>query len=676
MQEIQYRNLHSNMKRKFNLAEMLQKIDFVFCAVAFSLWIKSLLFFFEVNGLNKISAIISKVLSSQKLIITVGILMLLIIIAGIYLKKNGKVKEIQSICLGSLATIMIVCLLLRRTYTVLYMPFGVFLLSIGLIFKGRYKLIVYIAIDFLASLIIWMDAIMYRAYGSFLSVEYIFHPNAFNSSNRDLLNYAKVQDILYFIDIVILIYIFIHFKKIYINRVGSITKNLITTLIVMSFSLGWIFSIYYFYDIRDITNGAITFLTPRAWSLTDVVSRTSSLGYHFFEVSKKLTIGKKYQLTANDRESISQWYEKNDENLPDNKYTGLMKDKNIIFLQVESMENFIINEYVEGQEITPNINNLLKNSYYFKNVYEQVYYNSSDGDFISNTGIFPFTKESAYRRYPFTEYNSLAKIFNTEGYSTISIHPEDGAGWNWRDNHFKFGYKKIYDNRDFLLDEIVSGDKISDESLYKQAVEKLKNEDQSFLLHMATMTSHGPFSIIKEKKELNLNKSLNESMLGNYFQVMRYVDNCIGKLVKLLDENNMMQDTVLIIYGDHSGPHRYYQNELDNMKEIEGVKEEWKEKDIRVPFIIYNPSINGEVIDLIGGQVDILPTTLSLLGIEKEEYIHSVMGRNLLNTKRNATVLANDTIVGIPSSEEEKNHLLDMTKISDKITEGNYFKVR
>ena len=197
MQEIQYRNIHSDVKRKINLTKMLQKIDFVFCISAFSLWIKSLLFLFEVNRIDKINEIMSRVIESRKIMI-VGVLSLLSMIAiCVYLKRKNKTKELKYICLGVLLIIMSACMLSRKNYTVLYMPFGLFLLSIGLLFKGKNRLIAYTVIDALASLIIWMDAILLRAYGSFLSIEYIFHPSAFNSSNRNLLSYTKFQDILY-----------------------------------------------------------------------------------------------------------------------------------------------------------------------------------------------------------------------------------------------------------------------------------------------------------------------------------------------------------------------------------------------------------------------------------------------------------------------------------------------
>lgn len=286
MQEIQYRNLHSNMKRKFNLAEMLQKIDFVFCVVAFSLWIKSLLFFFEVNGNDKIKQILSRIIESRKIMLVVCMIILFIIGIYQYYKKKNKMKIFKYIFVSVVSVAMIACIVIRRTYAILYMPFGLFLLSIALFFKGKNRLMAYTSIDILVSLIIWMDAIFLRSYGCFLSVEYILHPFAFNSLNRNLLSYSKHQDILYFIDILFLIYACFKYKEIYKERAKRRIKNIAFGLFMVFISSLWIKGIYYFYDVKDITNGKVTFFTPYSWNLQGVAQRTSSLGYHVYEIGK------------------------------------------------------------------------------------------------------------------------------------------------------------------------------------------------------------------------------------------------------------------------------------------------------------------------------------------------------------------------------------------------------
>ena len=126
----------------------------------------------------------------------------------------------------------------------------------------------------------------------------------------------------------------------------------------------WIKGIYYFYDVKDITNGKVTFFTPYSWDLQGVAQNTSSLGYHVYEIGKKLTISKEKKLTSAEEEEINKWFLSNDEQLPDNNYVGLLNGKNLIFLQVESMENFVVRETINDQEITPRLNKMLDNSYY------------------------------------------------------------------------------------------------------------------------------------------------------------------------------------------------------------------------------------------------------------------------------------------------------------------------
>lgn len=673
MQEIKHIDFNINNKINTNVRRYLKKIDFVFLISIFSIWIKNLLFYFEINKKNVFNKIIMKIIASPKILGVIAVCIIFMIGFWIYLKKNNKLKIFKYMCFTIIAMVILIFLIYKKSYIILYMPFGLMLLSIGCIFKGKNRIIAYIAINFITSFIICMDSISLRMYGSLTSINYIFNFFAFNSSNRDFFHYLKLSDLLYFIDIVFFIFIYLKYSKGYIEMFKNRFKNIIVSFMLIIFSYWWICGIYYLYDIKDVSNGAHTFFTPGLWNLDGIAERTSSLGYHFYELGKNFTVNKVKKLNHSEERKIEEWYKNNRENLPNNKYEGILKNKNLIFLQVESLENFVINETVNGQEITPNLNKILSNCYYFKNIYDQAYHNSADGDFISCVGLLPLSKQSPYIRYAFNEYNTIAKIFNKKLYNTIAIHPETGGRWNWRDNHASHGFNKLYDDKDFTIDEIV-GPSISDESLYRQTVDKIKNENSSFLIHITSLTSHGPFKIDEKYKSLNISKALGETVLGDYIQTINYADKAIGTFIRLLEESNLLKDTVLIIYGDHSSPHRQYQSQIDSIGEVKDLKKSWRERDIKVPFIIYNPNIDGEEIETIGGQIDILPTTLSLLGVEKECYMNSMMGRNLLNTKRNSTITIDGNIIGNPQSEEEKQHLLDMSSISDKIIESNYFK--
>ena len=396
----------------------------------------------------------------------------------------------------------------------------------------------------------------------------------------------------------------------------------------------------------------------------------SPLGYHGFDL--KYFVGRNKELSDLDINDVQSWINNNKEDIPDNEYFGMLKGKNLIAIQVESLENFVINKKVYGQEITPTLNKLLSGSLYFDNIYEQNNSGtSSDCDLMVNTSIFPIRATSTFPTYPWTKYNSLQNILNNEGYTTISTHAELPGSWNWAEPHKSFGADKLWDINEFNIDEVI-GPGLSDESYLKQIANKIKSENQPFYTFIATLTSHGPFEMPEDKKLLNLPKELDDNMLGGYFQSVRYADEAIKLFIEELEKNGQLDNTVLMIYGDHGGVHKFYEEEIKDAPLNENW---WQENDKKIPFIIYNKDLKATTISKAGGQVDFLPTISYLLGVERSKFDNTSMGRVLVNTNRNATILNNGDIMGTPKDENEEKHLKDVFKIADDIIEGNYFKV-
>uniref|UniRef100_UPI00262377A8 sulfatase-like hydrolase/transferase n=1 Tax=Clostridium sp. TaxID=1506 RepID=UPI00262377A8 len=150
-----------------------------------------------------------------------------------------------------------------------------------------------------------------------------------------------------------------------------------------------------------------------------------------------------------------------------------------------------------------------------------------------------------------------------------------------------------------------------------------------------------------------------------------YTDEAINEFLLELDKNNLLDNTVIMIYGDHTGVHKFYEDELSSVN-LEG--DWWKINDNKIPYIIYNKILNEEINSTAGGQVDFLPTISYLLGIDRSDFDNTSMGRILVNTNRNSTILNNGEIIGENISTEEKSHLENTFKIADNIIKGNYFK--
>lgn len=541
------------------------------------------------------------------------------------------------------------------------------ILSIMFLFKYKGKMWTALIINVIITILFIADIWYYRNNGTFLSIRHLLHPEIFNPIGKNLINFRPV-DLLFVIDFIVFFILFKFDKLRKYNDNSRLSLRILKTAIVFSLSALIIFISHYIIDIKGTIPGQ-SFLRL-SWAPFQTFSDMSPLGYHGFDL--KYFVGRNKELSDSDINDVQSWINNNKEDIPDNEYFGMLKGKNLIAIQVESLENFVINKKVYGQEITPTLNKLLSGSLYFDNIYEQNNSGtSSDCDLMVNTSIFPIRATSTFPTYPWTKYNSLQNILNNEGYTTISTHAELPGSWNWAEPHKSFGADKLWDINEFNIDEVI-GPGISDESYLKQIANKIKSENQPFYTFIATLTSHGPFEMPEDKKLLNLPKELDDNMLGGYFQSVRYADEAIKLFIEELEKNGQLDNTVLMIYGDHGGVHKFYEEEIKDAPLNENW---WQENDKKIPFIIYNKDLKATTISKAGGQVDFLPTISYLLGVERSKFDNTSMGRVLVNTNRNATILNNGDIMGTPKDENEEKHLKDVFKIADDIIEGNYFKV-
>lgn len=541
------------------------------------------------------------------------------------------------------------------------------ILSIMFLFKYKGKMWTALIIDAIITLLFMADIWYYRNNGTFLSIRHLLHPEIFNPIGKNLINFRPV-DLLFVIDFIVFFILFKFDKLRKYNDNSRLSLRILKTVIVFSLSALIIFISHYIIDIKGTIPGQ-SFLRL-SWAPFQTFSDMSPLGYHGFDL--KYFVGRNKELSDSDINDVQSWINNNKEDIPDNEYFGMLKGKNLIAIQVESLENFVINKKVYGQEITPTLNKLLSGSLYFDNIYEQNNSGtSSDCDLMVNTSIFPIRATSTFPTYPWTKYNSLQNILNNEGYTTISTHAELPGSWNWAEPHKSFGADKLWDINEFNIDEVI-GPGLSDESYLKQIADKIKSENQPFYTFIATLTSHGPFEMPEDKKLLDLPKELDDNMLGGYFQSVRYADEAIKLFIDELEKNGQLDNTVIMIYGDHGGVHKFYEEEIKDAPLNENW---WQENDKKIPFIIYNKDLKATTISKAGGQVDFLPTISYLLGVKRSKFDNTSMGRVLVNTNRNATILNNGDIIGTPKDSNEENHLKDVFKIADDIIEGNYFKV-
>ncbi|GAA0078819.1 LTA synthase family protein [Clostridium sp. CTA-5] len=553
-----------------------------------------------------------------------------------------------------------------------YIAFSMIFLSFSLLFKGKGRIIYIFIIDILLTSIIMLDLCYFRG---FLTVPSILI--ATQTANLDNLSGAvysmfSPMDFLFILDFIILaIYIYIT-RKSYKN----IKRRSIITFL-LTFILPILFISYVPFNIHILDNKKVkdAYLFDN-YDPTNTARYFSPIGYHVFDLYTVYRDSKKYNFTEEDKNNINDYFEVKKENIPNNEYFGMSKGKNLIYIQVESLEDFVIGKTINGKEITPVLNKLTSNNaLYFPNIFEQVNEGtSSDSDLMVNTSMLPLRRGSTFFRYPNTTYNSLPNILEEDkNYTTIAIHPDKGSFWNYSAGLTGIGFDKFNDYYSFNDDEHI-GMGISDRTYFEQVIPMLKKQQNPFYALTVTLTSHGPFDIPQEYRELNLDSELDKTELGGYFESVHYTDKQIGHFLELLEKEGLLENTVVAIMGDHTGVHKYYNNSIENLSK----KEDWYlyNGNPTVPLVIYDSSIKqGKTFDLYGGQIDVMPTLLYMLGIDKEKYENTALGRNLLNTKKSFAVLTDGTIKGEDSlSDKEKEVYKNILDLSDKMIRGNYFK--
>lgn len=549
-----------------------------------------------------------------------------------------------------------------------YISFTLVALSFSVLFKGKGRIIYLFATDGLITLLTLIDVMYFRGFLTVPSVLIITQTANLDNLGGTLLSLISPLDIVFFIDFIVLA-LYIYFTRASLK--ASLKRSIKAFLIL--FIVPLIYISYIPFNINVLKNDGVSnaYLFD-GMDPTNTTKYFSSLGYHALDLYTVYRDSKPYTLTDDEETSVKDYFHWKNEDLPDNEYAGISKGKNLIVIQVESLESFLIGKEIKGEKITPVLDELITKGIYFPNIYEQVNEGtSSDCDLMLTTSMLPLRRGSTFFRYPNTKYNSLPLILKSTGYETASIHPDKGSFWNYA-NALKggIGFENFIDYFAFQPDELI-GMGISDRTYFNQIIPKLKDFSTPFYAHTITLTSHGPFDLPDELRQFSLDPELNASELGGYFESVHYTDAQIGSFLDNLDKEGLLDNSLVVITGDHGGVHKYYNNGINELSS----KEDWylDNGNSNVPFIIYDKSLKGgKTFDTIGGQIDIMPTMLYLLGVDSSKYEDTAFGRNLLNTNRSFAITANGTIKGTNLTADEEKLISNSLELSDKMIRADY----
>lgn len=524
---------------------------------------------------------------------------------------------------------------------------------ISLTIKKEKRIKYFITLSIIFNIVCIVNSIYYHYYSSFASISLIANITfASDVSDAIVENVLKAVDLIYIWQTITLVIIYKKTnKKEYIKHKEN-KKKLVKTGLITSLSL---FAV------------AALFMPLNAWSrLYNLWNRESVVmnhGIYVYQLDdfiQSLT-PKITSVLGHDKalKKVTDYYKENKYTPSNNEYTNIFKGKNIIVIHAESMQKFAMDLTFNNKEVTPNLNKLANEGIFFSNFYSQVGVGtSSDAEFTFNTSLMPSTKGTVFVNYFDRDYISIPKLLKEQGYYTYSMHANTGEFWNRNTMHKSLGYDKFYNKDSYTIDETI-GLGLSDKSFFRQSVDIMKQikeeENKPFYSLLIMLSNHTPFSDLAPMEDYKTtidvtidNQTvtrdyLNNTTMGNYLRSVHYADSAIGEFIDNLDKEGLLENTVLVIYGDHDARLDFedfnllynYDPITDTIKteNDEGYIPYTKynyELDRKVPFIIWTKDQNYNLnVNTPMGMIDVLPTLGNMISIHSDYQL----GKDIMNLK-------------------------------------------
>lgn len=308
-----------------------------------------------------------------------------------------------------------------------------------------------------------------------------------------------------------------------------------------------------------------------------------------------------------------------------NSYTGIFEGKNVIFLQLEGIDSWLLNE-----NDMPNLYGMYNNSIIFKNHYS--YYSGGGSTFNSELAVTTgFLTPISYTKnaYSFNQNlypESLPKLFKKAGYRANAFHMNSGEYYMRELNYLNWGYDNYYSLLDDGAYKDISYQLDRELVLNEFFYDKLFRQKEPFMHYIISYTPHTPFSL-----ESKMGKFLARKVFGEDVEIpimteeetARFfaaeTDRMIGLLLEALEENNLIDNTVIVAFADH------YLYTLNDKTILDQYKFTGNNLINQTPFLIWSKGLKSRTVEKINSQLDILPTVLNLFGIPyiDENYIGS-----------------------------------------------------
>lgn len=489
------------------------------------------------------------------------------------------------------------------------------------------------AVAVIASIILYANVAFYRFFSDFITLPVLFQTNNFGDLGSSAAESIYATDVLFFLDVIVIFLAikFLNVKPSSMNTASVQRKSyMILTAAVLFFNLG-------------LAEAERPQLLTRSFDREMLVKNIGMYNYHIYDVYIQSKSQAQRALADGSELVEVNNYVRSNQPEPSPEMFAAAEGRNLIVVTLESMQSFLINNEMNGEEITPFLNGLTqdKDTVYFPNFYHQTGLGkTSDSEFLLENSLYPLSGGAVFFTHSGNTFNSMAERLGENGYYTAVQHANTKSFWNRDMMYQSFNIEKFHDIESYTIGE---GQAVNwgmkDIPFMEQSVDQMAEMPQPFYSRLLTLTNHHPFYLDEEDKLIEEFDS-NSGTLNRYFQTARYLDESVEALFEDLKEQGLYENSVIVMYGDHYGISENHNEAMAQYlgKEVTPYESAQLQK---VPFFVHIPgSGKGYVEEEIGGQIDMRPTIMHLLGIETEKDLQ--FGGDLFSDEHEEFVIFRD----------------------------------
>jgi phosphoglycerol transferase MdoB-like AlkP superfamily enzyme len=377
-----------------------------------------------------------------------------------------------------------------------------------------------------------------------------------------------------------------------------------------------------------------------------VVEELGPFGYHAYDAwNYARSTWLRPPVTAEQLQDAAAWFVERAPLRAGGTGFGAARGRNLIVVQVESLQDFAVDFTVDGQEVMPHLRRWSADSLRFTNVTDQTSEGrTSDAEFTTMTSLLPLDHGAVAFRFPGNHYVALPRVLTEHGYATLSAVPFEPGFWNRQVMHPAYGFQQSLFEPDFQMTEQI-GWGLNDHDFLQQMLPRLEKLPRPFAAWLITLSLHHPFEDFPAAHKVLKLGAIEGTPFGNYLHTMRFFDQALEDFRNGLARDGLLDDSLIVVFGDHDAGFSR-DAALARTMRIDSGDAAWMLND-RIPLFIRAGRAGqagqaGGDPDLVGersrpaGQTDLAPTVLALLGIDPAPLPY--LGRNLLGSEENRPV--------------------------------------